>query len=213
MKVAIIPARSGSKRIKNKNIKLFYGKPLLSYSIQAAKKSKIFDKIIISTESKKIANIALKYGASMWIKRPKKLADDFTSTFEVLKHAIDYLEMNKFKIKYFCCINPNPFLKKDNLIKSHKIFLRKKPSCMLSVTTYNYPIFRSLKLNKKNNLKFIFPKFSLKRSQDLFATYHDAGQFYCPIMMLDNSIGGKKRNSIKLKIVDTDIILIEFHIY
>ena len=94
MKIAIIPARKGSKRIKNKNIKLFNGKPIISFSIQAAIKSKIFDKIICSTDCDKIAKIAIKYGAIVPFKRSKKYSDDYTSTQSVIKYNINKTTMN-----------------------------------------------------------------------------------------------------------------------
>ena len=94
MIIAIIPARKNSKRIKNKNIKKFFKKPIISYSIKAAKKSKIFDRIIVSTDSKKIARISKMYGAEIPFVRPKELSDDFTGSNDVIKHAINFLRKN-----------------------------------------------------------------------------------------------------------------------
>ena len=92
MKIAIIPARGGSKRIKNKNIKEFHGKPIIAWSIETALKSKCFDKIIVSTDSEKIKKIAEKYGAEIPFLRPKNLSDDYTPTAPVISHSIKYLE-------------------------------------------------------------------------------------------------------------------------
>ena len=126
MNIAIIPARIGSKRIKEKNIKIFKGKPLIYYSIIAAKKTKIFDKILVSTDSKKIKNIALKYGAEVPFLRPKRLSDDYTGTKEVINHSIKWCVKNKIEAKFICCIYPTaPFINYKNLIKSHRLIKKK----------------------------------------------------------------------------------------
>ena len=122
MNIAIIPARAGSKRIKNKNIKLFCGKPIIYYSIIAAKKSNIFNKIIVSTDSLKIKKISEKYGADVPFIRPKNLSDDFTSTMDVVKHSIKEMSYNPKNLN-ICCIYPTaPLIKQDDLIKSYKNF-------------------------------------------------------------------------------------------
>ena len=119
MNIAIIPARIGSKRIKQKNIKIFKGKPLIYYSIKAAKKAKIFDKILVSTDSKKIKNIVLKYGAEVPFLRPKNLSDDYTSTKKVINHSIKWCQKNKIEAKYICCIYPTaPFINYKNYFSS-----------------------------------------------------------------------------------------------
>ena len=126
MNIAIIPARIGSKRIKQKNIKIFKGKPLIYYSINAAKKSKVFDKILVSTDSEKIGEIARKYGADVPFLRPKNLSDDYTGTKEVINHSINWCIKNKIDPKYICCIYPTaPFLNYKNLIKSFRIIKKK----------------------------------------------------------------------------------------
>ena len=88
MKVAIIPARSGSKRIAQKNIKLFCGKPMIAWSIEAAIESGCFDRVIVSTDDNDIAEVAKKYGAEVPFIRPQELSDDFTGTIPVTKHGI-----------------------------------------------------------------------------------------------------------------------------
>ena len=178
MNIAIIPARAGSKRIKNKNIKMFCGKPVIYYSILAAKKSNIFSKIIVSTDSIKIKQIAEKYGADVPFIRPKNLSDDFSSTMEVIKHSIKELSFHKKKIN-ICCIYPTaPLIKKDDLIKSYKIFNTNKFKFLFSASKFSYPIQRSFYLDKKNYIKMVNKQNYNKRSQDLKITYHDAGQFY-----------------------------------
>ena len=101
--IAIIPARGGSKRIKNKNIKKFLNKPIIYWSIKTAIDSRIFDKIIVSTDNKRIKKIAEKYGAEVPFLRPKKLSNDFATTRDVIKHTMNFLN-KKNKVDDFCCI-------------------------------------------------------------------------------------------------------------
>ena len=116
--IAIIPARSGSKRIKNKNIKKFNKQPIICWSIKAAINSKLFEEVIVSTDSKKIKNIAEKYGAKVPFIRPKNLSGDFTPTRDVIKHALDYLKKKYGEVNDFCCIYPTaPLLEKNTLVK------------------------------------------------------------------------------------------------
>ena len=103
MKIAIIPARGGSKRIPKKNIKLFSGKPVIAYSIEAAKKSKLFDKIIVSTDDNKIAKISIRYGAEVPFIRPKNISDDHSTTTQVVKHSINYFNKLIYELKALCC--------------------------------------------------------------------------------------------------------------
>ena len=118
MNIALIIARIGSKRIKNKNIKPFFGKPVIAYPIINALNSKIFSRVIVSTESKKISSISKFYGAEVPFKRPKKLANNETSTIKVIQHAINKLSLKKKSINV-CCIYPvTPLLNKNILIRS-----------------------------------------------------------------------------------------------
>ena len=178
MNIAIIPARKGSKRIRNKNTKNFFGKPLVLYAIEAAKKSKIFDKIIISTDDKKIVNLALKENVRIHKLRPKKLSNDNTTLFDVIKYEISLLSSTTNNIKYLCCILPNPLINYINIKKSFYEIKSRKKDCVFSAGKYNYPIQRSLMIKNNGSVKFNFPKFSKYRSQDLKSSYHDAGQFY-----------------------------------
>lgn len=174
MNIAIIPARGGSKRVPKKNIKLFFGKPLIFYSIDAAKKSGIFEKIYVSTDSKEIAKVAKEFGAEVLF-RPKELADDFTGTTEVVSNAVKTLQENGEKISSACCIYATaPFLKPLILQEAFKVFKESKKDYVFSATSFAYPIFRAL----KKNCEMFFPDFRSSRSQDLEEAYHDAGQFY-----------------------------------
>ncbi len=179
MNIAIIPARGGSKRIKNKNIKLFCGKPIIYYSINAAKKSKIFNRIIVSTDSIKIKKISEKFGAEVPFIRPSSLSDDFTNTIDVLRHASKFF-FNEYKKKFnICCIYPTaPLLEVSDLINSYKKFSSKKFSFLFSASKFSYPVQRGFYINKKNYIQMINKKNYKKRSQDLKNIYHDAGQFY-----------------------------------
>ena len=143
MKVAIIPARGGSKRIKKKNIKIFYGKPMIYWTIKKIKESKIFDKIIVTSDDKKILNY-VKKKVDITINRPKELSDDFTPTQPVIKHAISFLNKIGIKIKIACCIYPcNPFLEASDLKKSLNLLKKNKYSkFILPITKYSHPIQR-----------------------------------------------------------------------
>lgn len=178
MKIAVIPARIGSKRIKKKNIKLFNGKPLIYYSIQAANKTKFFDKVYVSTDSEKIKKISRKYGAEVPFLRPQKLSDDFTSTKDVIKHTIKWCLDNKINPKYICCIYPTaPFLNFKNIIKSFKLLNQKKYNFIFSAAKFQSSVYKSFYI-KENKLKKIFSKFINYRSQQFKDCYYDAGQFY-----------------------------------
>jgi pseudaminic acid cytidylyltransferase len=177
--VAIIPARGGSKRIPNKNIKLFAGQPIISYTIKAAQHADLFDKIIISTDSEKIAKVAESYGAEVPFIRPAELADDYTGTDAVILHALKRLVEDGEKIDYICCIYATaPFIKAEYIIKGYNILRDKNATTSFSVTTYHFPIFRSLKINNQDRLEMFWPEYKETRSQDLPEAYHDAGQFY-----------------------------------
>lgn len=176
MNIAIIPARYGSKRIKNKNIKLFFGKPLIYYAIRLAIKSKLFKRVIVSTDSKKIAKIAETYGAEVPFVRPKNISDDYTITSEVLIHAINNIDRKN--IKYICCIYPTAVLLQINYLKQGLKKIKKNNSdCCLGITEYDYPIQRAMKYNGKT-ASFAIQKNKNLRSQKFKEMYHDAAQFY-----------------------------------
>jgi len=175
---AIIPARGGSQRIKKKNIKKFYLKPILYWTIKALKKSKLFSKIVLTTDDNQIKKTAEQLGFDYIISRPSNLADNNTPTKPVIEHAIRALK-KKFKIKYACCVYPcNPFLNSIDLKKSFKVLKKNKNNFVFPITEYTHPIQRALKLAKKNKLIFFTKKYELTRTQDLVKSYHDAGQFY-----------------------------------
>ena len=177
--VAVIPARGGSKRIPHKNIKLFCGKPMMAYSIEAAKNAGIFSRIIVSTDSKEVASIAKDFGAEIPFMRPVELADDFAGTDAVILHALKRLMEDGEKIDYICCIYATaPFVKAEYILKGYNILCDNKATSCFSVTTYPFPIFRSLKINSQGWLEMFWPEHRETRSQDLPEAYYDAGQFY-----------------------------------
>lgn len=179
MILAIIPARGGSKRIKNKNIKNFFKRPIISYPINEAIKSKIFDEIIVSTDSDKIKKVSKKFGANVFFKRPKKLSGDKISDKLVIKHAIKWVSKHIGKVRYVCVIYPTAALiKKKDLKKSFNLIKKKQWSFVFSAKKYTYPIQRSFLMNKNKSLKMMSRKYYNKRSQELKDYYHDAGQFY-----------------------------------
>tara|TARA_B110000008_G_scaffold272542_1_gene305447 strand:- start:1492 stop:2181 length:690 start_codon:yes stop_codon:yes gene_type:complete len=179
MIVAIIPARSGSKRILNKNVKLFFGKPMLAWSIEAAIKSECFDKIICSTDDDEIAKIAKEYGAEIPFIRPKYLSDDFTGTIPVIAHAVEYLQRNGTKLNLACCIYATaPFLQTIDIQNSLEQMLSNNLDFCFSATTYPYPVERSFRITPNKRCEMLHPEMFKKRSQDLEEVYHDAGQFY-----------------------------------
>ena len=125
--IALIPARAGSKRIKNKNLQDINGKPLIYYSINYALNSKIFDKVIVSTNSRKIRSEALKYGAQVPFIRPNKISSDKTSDFEVFKHTLDWLKNNEnYYPEYIVYLRPTTPFRTKSLLKSCLSLIIKK---------------------------------------------------------------------------------------
>lgn len=178
MKIAIIPARGGSKRIPRKNVKDFFGKPLIAYSIEAAIKSKLFDKIIVSTDDEEIATIAKSYGAEVPFMRPSELSDDFTPTIPVIAHAINSTCKNLNEVEAVCCIYATaPFVQASYIRSAYEKLILTKSDYCFSATSFAFPIQRAIKL-KNEKVEMFYPEHFNTRSQDLEEAYHDAGQFY-----------------------------------
>ena len=175
--ICIIPARAKSKRIKNKNIKIFCGKPLIYYAINTAKKSNLFSEIYVSTDSLKIKKISEKYGAKVPFLRSKSLSGDYTSTKDVLIDFVKKIDNKNVDI-VFCLYPTSPLLSYRDLTLSLKSFLKKKVDCLLPVSKHRSSPLRSLFVNKKGFINFIFKKFQNFRSQDLRELYYDTGTFY-----------------------------------
>jgi N-acylneuraminate cytidylyltransferase len=177
--IAIIPARGGSKRIPLKNIKIFAGKPLIAYSIDAAKASGLFDKIIVSTDSEEIAEVAKAYGADVPFIRPQELSNDVVGTRPVTNHGINFCIEHFYKPKFCCCIYATaPFLQATFLKQGlDSLEQQSEKSFAFSVTSFPFPVQRAL-LKTQAGVTPMFPDDIGKRSQDLEEAYHDAGQFY-----------------------------------
>lgn len=179
MNIAIIPARGGSKRIPRKNIKAFHGKPMIAYSIEAALNSGCFDKVIVSTDDAEIAEIAIKHGAEVPFMRPADISDDYATTLDVIKHAIEFTESQGWAVKNVCCIYATaPFLIPEFIQKGLDELTSAKIDYAFSATSFPFPIQRALKLSDEHRVEMFQPEHLNTRSQDLEEAYHDAGQFY-----------------------------------
>jgi N-acylneuraminate cytidylyltransferase len=179
MNICVIPARGGSKRIPRKNIKEFNGKPIIAYSIKAAYDSNCFDQIIVSTDNIEIKEIAKKYGAQVPFIRPAELSNDFVVTFKVIKHAIEYLEVNNKNIENVCCLYPTaPFVQSQTILKAFEKFKGSNADYCFSLTSFPFPIQRAIKIDQNNKIDMFNPEQFSSRSQDLEDAFHDAGQFY-----------------------------------
>ncbi len=179
MKLCIIPARGGSKRIPRKNIKDFLGKPIIAYSIETALKSGCFDRVIVSTDDEDIANIARQYGAEIPFVRPKELSNDFAGTLPVIKQAIEWMEADGEQVDWACCLYATaPFVQTGLLQAAFQQLQTTGAEYCFSVTTFGTPIQRAFKVTEQQRLEMFHPENFHKRSQDLEEAYHDAGQFY-----------------------------------
>jgi len=178
-RVAIIPARGGSKRIPRKNIKVFCGKPMIAWSIEAAKASGCFDKIIISTDDQDIAEVAQQWGAEVPFMRPDHLSDDYTGTLPVIRHAVEWLQSNGHAVDYACCLYATaPFVSAEDLQAGAKVIRETNASYAFSVTSYAFPIQRAIRITEGGRVSMFNPEHFQTRSQDLEEAWHDAGQFY-----------------------------------
>ena len=179
MKIALIPARGGSKRIPRKNIRLFAGKPAIAYAIYAAKKSGLFDRIIVSTDDDEIAQVAEQWGAEAPFRRPADIADDHATTLDVLAHAVKWAENEGTELDALCCIYPiNPLLRHEDISAAYTLFKETAAGYCFPVTEFPSPIQRAVKKREDGRLQMFNPEDFTTRSQDLEPAYHDAGQFY-----------------------------------
>ena len=178
-KICIIPARGNSKRIKNKNIRLFNQKPIISFAINAAKNSNLFDHILVSTDSPKIAETAKEYGAEIPFIRPINLSDDYTSTQSVINHGISQCENLGMDFSYVCCIYPCvPLLNPNDLEKSFHILDIFKDKFIFPVAETSSNAYRSLGIKENGSIYTLFSDFENHRTQDLEKTFFDVGMFY-----------------------------------
>ncbi len=174
--IAIIPARGGSKRIPRKNIKLFMGKPIIAYSIEAAIETGIFDEVMVSTDDNEIADIAKKYGASVPFLRSKYTSNDYATTDDVICEVIQRYKEKNIIYDNICCIySTAPFVTSSKIKEAFSLL--DKYDSVFTAVAYSYPIQRSLRMTD-GKISMTFPKYLKSRSQDLETIYHDAGQFY-----------------------------------
>jgi N-acylneuraminate cytidylyltransferase len=179
MNIAVIPARGGSKRIPRKNIKNFFGKPMIAWSIETAIASGLFDQIIVSTDDQEIAEVARNYGAEVPFLRPADLSNDYAGTTEVIAHATQWLIDQGLSISAVCCIYATaPFVQVKDLTRGLQALESGCWSYAFSVTDFAAPIFRAFTENPDGGIEMVFPEHFLTRSQDLPTALHDAGQFY-----------------------------------
>jgi len=179
MKLAVIPARGGSKRIPRKNIKLFSGKSMIAWSIAAALKSDCFDRVIVSTDDEEIAEVAERHGAEVPFVRPAELSDDHTATIPVIRHAIEYMSEQGKKPHQVCCIYATaPFISAADICRGLAVLESTACDYAFSTTSYAFPIQRAIRINEQGKVGMFLPEYANTRSQDLEEAYHDAAQFY-----------------------------------
>lgn len=179
MKLCVIPARGGSKRIPGKNIRPFAGKPIIAYSIAAALESKCFDYVIVSTDDSEIAKIAQCYGAEVPFIRPIELSDDYTGTTAVIAHAIQWYKKHKEMPDEVCCLYATaPFICASDIQNGLHALIDSASDYAFSVTSFAFPIQRAIRINEFDRVEMFSPEHFNTRSQDLEEAFHDAGQFY-----------------------------------
>lgn len=177
--IAVIPARGGSKRIPRKNIKMFCGKPMIAWSIEAAKASGLFEHIIVSTDDAEIAAVAKAWGAEVPFMRPAELSNDYAGTTEVIAHATQWALEQGWPVTAVCCILATaPFIQIKDIKRGLELLDSGDWAYAIAVTNFAAPIFRSFREHPGGGVEMFFPEHFLTRSQDLPIALHDAGQFY-----------------------------------
>jgi pseudaminic acid cytidylyltransferase len=179
MKIAVIPARGGSKRIPRKNVKVFCGKPMIAWSIKAAKAAGIFDHIFVSTDDDEIANISLAYGAAIPFMRPLELSDDFAGTTAVVGHAVQWAIGHGIDVTAACCIYATaPLIQVEDIKKGYEIFKEGHWDYVFSASRIDSQVIRSFTINEQHEVEMLFPQYFTTRTQDLPELMQDAAQFY-----------------------------------
>jgi pseudaminic acid cytidylyltransferase len=179
MNIAVIPARGGSKRIPRKNIRTFCGRPMIAWPIEAAAASRLFDKIVVSTDDEEIAQIARHAGAEVPFIRPAELADDHSGTIPVMAHAAQWALSESYQAKALCCIYPTAaMMSPDDLAEGMRKLAEGRHDFVFTATDYASPVFRALVEAADGTIEMLFPEHFNSRSQDLPRALHDAAQFY-----------------------------------
>jgi len=179
MKIAVIPARGGSKRIPRKNIKPFYGVPIIVRTIEIALASGLFQRVLVSTDDAEIADIARSAGAETPFTRPPELADDLTPTVPVIAHAVQACSSMGWNVSYACCIYPCvPLLSSRDILAALDLAIDTDADFVYPVTEYAHPIQRAMRRLPNGQMALFSPEYEMTRTQDLEKSFHDAGQFY-----------------------------------
>lgn len=176
--LCIITARGGSKRIPRKNIRVFLGKPIIAYSIEAAVQSGVFDEVMVSTDDEEIASVAKEYGASVPFLRSEATSNDYATTADVLNEVLDEYGKRGMTFDFFACVYPTaPFVTGDKLKAAMDKLIKSDGDSIRTVVQYSYPPQRAF-VEKDGILSYQYPQYYRTRSQDLEPIYHDCGQFY-----------------------------------
>lgn len=179
MRLAVIPARGGSKRIPRKNCRLFFGKPMIAWSIEAALQSDLFDHVVVSTDDEEIASIAREFGADVPFLRSPELSGDLVATRPVVNDAIRRIGAQYAAPSQVCCLYATaPFVRPEDLVAAHAMLAQDGVEFVFSVAKYSYHIQRALKVNSHGFVEMCEPEYAASRSQELEDRFHDAGQFY-----------------------------------
>lgn len=179
MRIAIITARGGSKRIPRKNLKLFAGLPMIRHSINAALASSYCDRVIVSTDDPEIRQVAIDSGAEVPSLRPSELSGDMVPMIDVVLYTLDALDQPRNSISEVCVIlGSSPLVESAAIDRGYEAIQESKADGSIAVTTFPFPIWRAFRVDEENHLKMIWPENMFRRSQDLEEAFHDVGQFY-----------------------------------
>jgi len=202
MNICVIPARGGSKRIPRKNIRNFCGKPMITYAIDLAKRSQLFEHIVVSTDDDEISQLAQKNGASVPFDRPSLLSDDSTPTLPVIKHAICEMEQRGIIFKNVCCLYPSvPLISLERIMEASHMSAQNPDAFVMPIIAFSSPIERAFTVEQSGRVSPINNQNIISRTQDCKKTYHDAGQFYWGSATLwKNGDANIHANSIGLEI-------------
>ncbi|TJZ77297.1 pseudaminic acid cytidylyltransferase [Chitiniphilus eburneus] len=178
-RLALIPARGGSKRIPHKNIRDFCGKPILAYSIAAAFESGLFTEVMVSTDDERIAQLAREHGALVPFMRSRENANDFAGLMDVLREVLGAYRAQGREFREVCCLLPTaPLVTPLRLREAHEVFQREDFDAVFPAVRFGYPIERALRCGGDGRVHMLQPEHYASRSQDLPPALHDAGQFY-----------------------------------
>lgn len=179
MRLGVICARGGSKRIPKKNIRDFAGRPIMGWSVDAARASGCFDRLIVSTDDAEIVTVAESLGLEVPFQRPSELANDHAGTIEVMAHAVAWAKSEGLELDAVACLYPAaPFMLSADLVSALDVLLAGDWAYVFPATEFPAPIHRAFEKSLQGNLSMFFPEHFPARSQDLPVALHDAGQFY-----------------------------------